>query len=81
MKSSILDPIGMNVAFWRALLPAEGFVLSEPTPSTGAVRAWWGGPYGVRLDLEPGDRLFLFTTPWGPAFEGVVRAEESDHAP
>lgn len=73
MKHSNLDPLGVNIAFWRALLPAEGFTVTDPAPGSGRAGAWWGGPQGVPLTVRPGDRLILFATPWGVAYEGTVK--------
>lgn len=75
MKESILGMGGLNIAFYRALLAEDDFCVSDPTPVKGAVFAWWGWPDGVAIELQPGDRLFSFPTPWGLQIEGVVRAD------
>lgn len=78
MKDSVLSQGGLNLAFYRALLPESAFQASDPFPMPGMVLAWWGWPEGVPLKIQPGDRLYLFPTPWGPQFERVIKAASEE---
>ena len=68
-----LDPFLLNLILWRGLLPEDGFVISDPAPAAGGVKAWWGAP----LELQPGDRVCSFATPWGAAFDHIIPGERA----
>jgi len=71
-----LDLFLLNLILWRGLLPPDGFVVSEPAPAPGRVNVWWG----ATLEVQPGDRICSFATPWGAAFDHVIPAERESLA-
>lgn len=75
MKQSVASRLGLNLAFWRALLPKEGFRLMDPPKGVDLVRMWWGEDLWVRLG--PGDKVRTFPSPWGLKFDGVEKEPET----
>ena len=76
MKHTLATPFGLNLAFWRALLP-EGAIETVPAPEWAvSVKLWWG--IDVEVEVKEGDLLEVMPTPWGAFVEGVVRAKKGE---